>query len=74
MPNMFIHGSDSMQHAFSVQEAQQHAHAGSQDGMHGLGNAIMTTSSLRNDPIMSSTLSGVNNMMNGDERDDGWVR
>jgi len=74
MPNMFIHGSDSTRHAFSVQEAQEHAHAGSQDGIHGLGNPFMTTSSLRNDPIMSSPLSGVNNMMNGDERDDGWVR
>ncbi|KAF7511238.1 hypothetical protein GJ744_005135 [Endocarpon pusillum] len=74
MPHIFTPPSDAGQHSFSVQEAQERAHTRNQDGISGLENSPLTTTSLRNDPILSSDLTGVNGMMDADERDDGWVR
>lgn len=73
-PDVFNQPSTACQHSFSVQEAQNHAHPNCQDGISGLANPSMPTRTLQNDPIMSSSLTALNNIVDADERDDGWVR
>ena len=73
-PLVFNQPSESGQHSFSVQEAQEHAHHSNQDGISGLGHRPLIATALRDDPIISSAVTGVDGMIDADERDDGWVR
>lgn len=72
--NIFTQPADLGQHSFSVQEAQKRAHPNRQDDGSGLENRSVTTTTLRNDPMMSCPLAATHGMMDADERDDGWVR
>jgi hypothetical protein len=71
--DVYTQAPEPNQHFFSVQPAQKHTHSLSHDGISGTGSQPITTTTIRNDPIMASTLMGTNGMMDA-ERDDGWVR
>lgn len=72
--NVFTQSPEPVQHALSVQEAQNYAHTTNQDETAGLGNILVTNTTLRNDPMMPSSLTEINGIVEADERDDGWVR
>ncbi len=77
-PDVFTDVPTPGQHSLSVEEAQNHAHPSYHDGISGLGNqhvtSSTTTATFRNDPMMSPSMTAFNDMIEADERDDGWVR
>jgi hypothetical protein len=73
-PHVFSPSPDPLQHALSVQEAQQYSHPTSQGSLSGAGNSTMPTTTIPSDPMRSSKMTALNSMREADDRDDGWVR
>ena len=72
--HIFHLSPDPPQHALSVEEAAKYSHQSTPRSVSRPGNSAMPTVTLPSDPMVSSSLTALNNIRDADDRDDGWVR